>query len=99
MVDTHNALNLTDIDEEKVSFTAKDRGDVTDAKWPVKTMAFFKLGAPVMIFYNVNKNIHNGTTATFVRKTILLFYWFEMSNAFKIELGFNYSQISGVGSR
>ena len=37
-------------------------------QWKIRPFAHFKFGAPVMVLYNVNKYIHNGTTGVFLKK-------------------------------
>lgn len=63
LVDAHNSLIAW-----VRSFQGEDEGDVTGAQWKVKSLTHFKAGAPIMVLYNVNKNIHNGTTGLFIKK-------------------------------
>ena len=67
-VDAHNVSRLDLLPGERESFTAIDTGDLRGLNCPAPQMSYFKSGAPVIVLYNINEIIHNGTRGTFVRK-------------------------------
>ena len=68
MVDAHNLSRLNELPGEPTCFTATDKNNVHGISCPAPKVAYFKPGAPVMVLYNLNDRIHNGTRAVFVRK-------------------------------
>lgn len=68
MVDTRNNSCLDLLEGERVSFTATSTGDIRGLDCPAPEFSHFKTGAPVMVLFNINQNIHNGTRGIFVRK-------------------------------
>jgi len=67
-VNAHNALSLGDLPGEILSYVAEDVGNITDLHSTALKVAHFKVDAPVMLLYNINNNLHNGTTGVFLKK-------------------------------
>lgn len=68
LVNAHNAQCLDYLPGEMETFNAIDAGSVQGNQCPALEVACFKEGAPVMVLYNINNDIHNGTCGVFVKK-------------------------------
>lgn len=68
MVDAHNNSRLDVLGGERESFTATNTGDIRGLDCPAPEVSHFKTGAPVMVLFNINQNIDNGTHGIFVKK-------------------------------
>ena len=62
MVDAHNMSRLDLLENERVSFAATNTGDIRGVDCLAPKVSYFKAVAPVLVFYNINENSHNGTT-------------------------------------
>ena len=67
-VNAHNVSCLDLLPRERESFMAIDIGDLRGLNCPAPKISCFKSGAPVVLLYNINEIIHNGTHGAFVRK-------------------------------
>ena len=63
-----NARCLAELQGDRCTYVAEDRGNLAGIKCPAPSTAHFKAGAPVMCLFNINTNLHNGTRGTFLRK-------------------------------
>ncbi|KAJ7377175.1 hypothetical protein OS493_030374 [Desmophyllum pertusum] len=66
--DAHNAEQLHLMDGPREVFEASDWGKVEHIQCPAGKRVYFKAGVPVMVVYNISKEIHNGTRGTFLAK-------------------------------
>lgn len=67
-VNAHNVSCLDLLPRERKLFMAIDTSDLRGLNSPAPQMSCFKSGAPVVVLYNINEIIQNGTPGTFVRK-------------------------------